>query len=140
MPPPPATWLALLAATTLGVGALDQVSACISGGLSGEDSYRLVVHTYAPESVDAEGRVAPRARPRGSMQRAVSAEELARGVPVNVVQVGVSATDPVVIAWVERGEPTLELDALTARPDPGALIGVSRTRPGERAHVVVKPS
>ena len=136
----PVTWLALLAATTLGAGELDHVSAHISGGLTGDANYRLVVQTYAPESVDADGRVAPRARPLGSMQRAVTADELSRGVPVNVVQVGMNAQAPVVIAWVERGDPILELDALTARPLPEALVGVSQSRTGERAHIVVRRS
>jgi len=135
--PAPVTWLALLAATTLGAGELDHVRAWVSGGLSGEVSYRLVVQTYAPESVDAAGRVAPRARPLGSMQRAVTAEELSRGVSVSVVQVRVTGDPPVVVAWVEPGEPTLELDALTARPAPEALVGVSRSAAGERARIVV---
>lgn len=134
----PVTWLALLAATTLGAGELDQVRAWVSGGLDGGDSYRLVVQTYAPQSVDAQGRLSPRARPLGSMQRAVTAEELSRGVPVSVVQVRAGEAEPVLVAWVERGAPNLELDALTARPLPEALIGHCRAVSGERAHVVVR--
>ncbi|MBK8999472.1 MAG: hypothetical protein IPM35_27440 [Myxococcales bacterium] len=133
----PITWLALLAATTLGAGELDQVRAHVTGGVLGDHNYRLVVQTYAPGSVDDQGRLSPRARPLGSMQRAVTRDELSRGVSVSVVQVRADSAEPVVVAWVERGDPTLELDALTARPLPEALIGVSRAQPGERAHVVL---
>lgn len=132
------SWLALLAATTLGAGEFDQILAHVSGGLTGDQSFRLVVQTYARSAVDAAGRLSPRVRPLGSMQRAVTADELSRGVSVSVVQVRQGADSPVIVAWVEPGEPTLELDALTARPRAEALVGVSSVEAGQRAHVVVR--
>ena len=57
---------------------------------------------------------------------------------VSVVQVRQGADSPVIVAWVEPGEPTLELDALTARPRAEALVGVSSVEAGQRAHVVVR--
>lgn len=120
--------MALLAAMTLGAGQFERLQAHVSAAVTpGTDGYRLVVHSYDPESIDAEGRPARNARPTGSAQRAVTADELARGVLVNVMQVGdAMSKNPVVVAWVEQGHPTLELDALTARPTPGAMVGVSQ--------------
>ncbi len=133
------SWLALLAATTLGAGELDQVWAHVSGGVSGEN-LRLVVQTFASAAIDASGRVSPRARPLGSMQRAVTADELSRGVSVSVVQVRAGGDTAVVMAWVEPGDPNLELDALTARPLAAAHVGLSRAASGEAARVVVRPT
>lgn len=135
--PGPASWLALLAATTLGSASLTEVQVT-AGGVRAQSPMRLVVQTYAPENVDALGRVSPRARPLGSMQRAVSAEELARGVPVSVLQLDGERDAHVVVAWVEPGEPNLELDARTAKPAAEALVGVSHSRAGERAHIVMR--
>lgn len=132
------SWLALVAATTLGA-ELDQVRAHVSGGVSGEN-LRLVVQTYASQAFDASGRVLPRARPLGSMQRAVTADELSRGVSVSIVQVRADSDTAVVMAWVEPGDPNLELDALTARLLASAHVGVSRTESGEAARVVVRPT
>jgi hypothetical protein len=135
--PAPPTWLALLAATTLGAGELDHIRAHVSGGLDGDEPHRLVVQTYSPESVDHRGLPGKGARPLGSMQRAVTAEELSRGLSVSVVQVRPNAAAGLVLAWVEPGAPTLELDALKARPPEGARVGVSALRDGERARVVL---
>ena len=91
-----ASWLALVAATTVGVGSLHRVRAAVSVdarklGHSGV-GYRLVVQSYAPKSFALGERNLPtqRARPLGSTQRAVTREELARGVAVDVL--GVSET------------------------------------------------
>ncbi|MFO0568195.1 MAG: hypothetical protein U0263_21220 [Polyangiaceae bacterium] len=102
--PGPASWLALLAATTLGSASLTEVQVT-AGGVRAQSPMRLVVQTYAPENVDALGRVSPRARPLGSMQRAVSAEELARGVPVSVLQLD-ERDAQVVVAGSNRANPT----------------------------------
>jgi hypothetical protein len=120
--------MALLAAMTVGQGQFERLRAHVSAEVTpSAESYRLVVHSYDPASVDGDGRPARNVRPLGSAQRAVTADELARGVLVNVMQVGESmAKNPVVVAWVEPGHPTLELDALTARPAPGAAVAVSR--------------
>ncbi len=140
------SWLALVAATTLGVGRFDQIRARVSGttnepaGESGK-SYRLVVQSYAPSSLDAQGRPSRNARPIASMQRAVTFEELARGVSVNVMQVADELeADSVVIAWVEPGEPTLEFDARQARPAPGASYAVRAVRDAEVDLVLGQPA
>jgi hypothetical protein len=68
----------------------------------------------------------------GSVQRAVTADELRAGVQVSVVERrpradGGPGEDPVVVAWVEAGEPNLEFDGQTARPGPGSiLVGLAR--------------
>jgi len=125
-----ASWLALVAATTVGVGSLHRVRAAVSvdarklahsGG-----GYRLIVQSYAPKSFGAQDLPAQRARPLGSTQRAVTREELARGVAVDVLGVSEAGEDAsVIVAWVERGKPDLEFDALQARPSEDAYYGVA---------------
>jgi hypothetical protein len=134
MPPAPrftssVTWLALVAATTLGAAEFRQVRAQIHADVAAgaSETYRLVVHSYAVGSVDAAGTPSRNVRPIGSIQRSVTSEELARGVLVSVMQIGQKmAEEPVLVAWVEHGEPTLELDARTARPSRDAVMGVIR--------------
>ena len=67
----------------------------------------------------------------GSIQRSVSADELRQGVHVNLLelrqQAAVASADvqsPMVVAWIEAGEPDLEFDGRTARPSPGSVYGV----------------
>jgi hypothetical protein len=86
-------------------------------GLVDGSTYRLVVQSYGSDGA---------ARPVGSAQRAVTADELRHGVQVNLVEFsGRGATrgaaEPVVVAWIEAGEPNLEFDGLTARPGPDSL-------------------
>jgi hypothetical protein len=131
-----ASWLALVAATTVGVGSLHRVRASVSVDartLAGPDvGYRLVVQSYAAESFGASELPALRARPLASTQRAVTRDELARGVAIDVLGVSGSGGDaPVIVAWVERGKPDLEFDALEARPSDDAVYGVATT--GEQA-------
>ncbi|HEX3772185.1 MAG TPA: hypothetical protein VHV30_15015 [Polyangiaceae bacterium] len=117
------SWLALLAVTTLG-DAADTVRAQVRAqGLPSSGNYRLVVQSY-----DATGHDA---RPVGSMQRSVSADELRNGVNVNLLELRESANlgsaqSPMVMAWIEAGEPDLEFDGRTARPSPGSVYGVAR--------------
>jgi hypothetical protein len=127
-----ASWLALVAATTVGVGSLSRVRAAVSVDarkLSRSDvGYRLIVQSYAPESFGIGARDLPalRARPLASTQRAVTREELARGVAVDVLGVSsMGESSPVIVAWVERGRPNLEFDALEARPNDDAVYGVA---------------
>ncbi|HEX6275699.1 MAG TPA: hypothetical protein VFZ53_21810 [Polyangiaceae bacterium] len=127
-----ASWLALVAATTVGVGSLHRVRAAVTVDarqLGGADvAYRLVVQSYAPESFGSSELPAQRARPLASTQRAVTRDELARGVAVDVLGVSASEGDaPVIVAWVERGKPDLEFDALEARPSHDAVYGVATT-------------
>ncbi len=129
--PPPSrpvatgSWLALLAATTIGAGA-DTLRAEIRADGLRDGAYRLVVQTY-----DAARGALPAtyARPVGSAQRAVTAAELRAGVLVNLVELRAAETSgdkPVVVAWVEAGEPNLEFDGRTARPRPGSVYGTAR--------------
>jgi hypothetical protein len=131
--PPPSrpvatgSWLALLAATTIGAGADTLRAEIKADGLRDDAPYRLIVQTY-----DGARTALPAAyaRPVGSAQRAVTAAELRAGVKVNLVELrkaaGASGDKPVVVAWVEAGEPNLEFDGRTARPRPGSVYGTAR--------------
>jgi hypothetical protein len=127
------SWLALLAATTLGDAADTLRAEVKADGLSAGAVYRLVVQSY-----DGAHRLVPAsdARPVGSLQRAVTADELRNGVHVNLVQLrhsasGAQGQSPVVVAWIEAGEPDLEFDGRTARPRPGSVFGVVRRGVGQ---------
>jgi hypothetical protein len=120
------SWIALLAATTLGDGAGTLEANVRADGLR-DGAYRLVVQSY-----DTAGGAVPDqdARPVGSTQRAVTADELRSGVRVNLLELRGSAQPaqrgPMVVAWIEAGEPDLEFDGRTARPQPGSVYGVAR--------------
>lgn len=121
------SWLALLAAATLGDGAR-MVHAEVRADGVRDGAYRLVVQSY-----DRAGA----ARPVGSVQRAVTADELRNGVHVNLVELRGSqaladAARPVIVAWIEAAGPDLEFDGLTARPQPGSSYGVT-SRPTQQA-------
>lgn len=125
-----ASWMALVAATTVGLGNVEHFRAEISTDSIIENAevyYRLIVHTYAPDAMDGS-LPSERARPLSSVQRAVTADELRRGIHVDLVQIGAAAEHrpSVVVAWVEQGHPDLEFDALTARPERDAIYGVAR--------------
>ncbi len=120
------SWLALLAATTLGDGADTLHAEVRATGLSRGEAYRLVVQSY--DQVES-GRPGPSARPVGSTQRAVTADELRQGVKVNLLELRDSADDvssPLVVAWIEAGAPDLEFDARQARPQRGSIYGSVR--------------
>jgi hypothetical protein len=133
-----ASWIALVAATTLGAVQIASLRAEITAeaGVTVDDAdvgYRLVVQSYAPDGLVADGLPAAGAKALASAQRAITAEELREGIAVDIVQVGdVDGSQPIVLAWVEPGEPNLEFDALRARPKPGAFYGVARSQ-GETA-------
>jgi hypothetical protein len=115
------SWLALLAATTLGDAADTLRAEVRAAGLAGTGNYRLVVQSY-----DAPGRDA---RPVGSIQRSVSADELRHGINVNLLELRhasppAQVQSPLVVAWIEAGEPDLEFDGRNARPTPGSVYGV----------------
>jgi hypothetical protein len=122
------SWIALLAATTLGgSGGAETVQAEVKAeGLEEAGLYRLVVQSY-----DALGEDLSRAKPVGSMQRAVTAEELREGVCVNLLELRTSEAPSkpgTVVAWVEVGSPDLEFDARRARPTGSSLMGQARMR------------
>ncbi len=130
------SWLAILAATTLGVEtSADTVRALVradampttSGEASDDQSFRLIVQSY-----DAEGAKLPgeRSKPVGSVQRAVTAAELRDGVKVNLLelrQIANGAHSPLVVAWIEGGKADLEYDGRMARPQPGSVYGTARS-------------
>lgn len=136
-----ASWMALVAATTIGLGHLDRVRAQVSADTAALDggSYRLVVQSYARESVGAGKVPNAQQKPLASAQRSVTAEELSRGVAVDVLRLG-EELDPsqIIVAWVEKGEANLEFDGAEARPDAAALYGASESRL-DSARVVLKP-
>jgi hypothetical protein len=119
------SWLALVAATTLGDAAGTLHAEVRADGISDRGAFRLVVQSYDASDGTVPGRYA---RPIGSVQRAVTADELRQGVHVDLLELRESAaahTDrPVVVAWIEAGEPNLEFDGRTARPAPGSVYGV----------------
>jgi hypothetical protein len=67
------------------------------------------------------------------MQRAITPDELRRGVKVDLLELRQvaeestpalrSANGALVLAWVEEGKPDLEYDARRARPLPGSFVG-----------------
>ena len=136
-----ASWMALVAATTMGLGQLERLRAEVSADPAalGAGSYRLVVQSYSRESVPGDNLPGSRQRPLASAQRSVTAEELSRGVAIDVLRVGESR-DPsqVIVAWLEQGEANLEFDGAEARPSATALYGVSEPRELGSTRVVLK--
>jgi hypothetical protein len=146
------SWTALLAATTLGVPAASTVRAEVRAAteLSEGRDYRLVVQSYDP--AERAAALNGHGRPIGSVQRAVTADEMKRGVQVDLMELRQTAgtSDDVargnlakalVLAWVEEGKPDLELDARRAKPLPGSLVGtVGREVTQDSVRISVKPS
>src|SRR5688500_3665614 len=86
-----ASWVSLLAVTTLGVAGLQHVRAQVSADprdlvkeQTGAGEYRLIVQSYAPNNV-VDGVPTARARPLASVQRSITTAELAHGIGVDVV-------------------------------------------------------
>lgn len=127
----------------MGLGQVDRVRAQVSAdtaslGTSGR--YRLVVQSYERDSVPSGNMPNARQKPLASAQRSVTAEELSRGVAVDVLRVGESLGDSqVIVAWIEQGEANLEFDGAEARPSAAALYGASDSRDVGAARVVLKP-
>ncbi len=121
------SWMALLAATSLGPNAMaSTVRANVRGRVplpKGED-YRLVVHSYDAKNA---AELSDRSRPVGSMQRAVTAEDLEKGIAIDLVEVRshANATEgaPLVVAWVENGKANLDYDGREARPNEASIVG-----------------
>jgi len=133
--------MALVAATTLGLGPVARHRAEVTADsklLGQAGRYRLIVQSYAAGSVGPDRLPAKSARPLGSTQRSITAEELARGVAVEVVGVGEITGDgrATIVAWIEDGDPDLDFDAARARPPSNAAYGVGEPSEGA-AHVVL---
>lgn len=133
--------MALVAATTLGLQAIQRVRAEVSMGEGqlGSDSvseYRLIVQSYSPANI-VDGVPRAHARPLASAQRSVTAEELSQGVAIDVVEFDGQDTDsPVLVAWLERGTADLDFDGRRARPGRDAFRGVASAK-SEQAHIVL---
>jgi hypothetical protein len=117
------SWVALVAATSLGIGGVQRVRAAVSADPrefgDSRDDYRLIVQSYAPSSLGSGQLPGGRARPLASTQRAITAEQLARGVAVDMLGLekgGIAPEAPVIVAWVERGRADLDFDGFEARP------------------------
>ena len=134
--------MALLAVTSLGAVSVERMRAEVSAqdiAAATSAGYRLIVQSYASNSVAAKQLPGVNHRPLASMQRAVTAEELAQGIAVDVLQIDESSGEqaPVIVAWIEHGAPDLELDALRARPSRGAVYGVGQSTAGS-AQIVLR--
>jgi hypothetical protein len=135
-----------LAAASLGVASYDRVRAQVtsSGFLNDREddaagSWRLIVQTYAPDDVGADGLPSPRARPLASTQRSATGAELERGMQVDVVHLGEASNDgTVLVAWLERGQPDLEYDGRTARPNRAVYTAVAQTDHGSTPRLVLR--
>ncbi len=129
-----ASWVALVAATTVGIGAVHRVRAAVSADprqlADSQHGYRLIVQSYAPSSL-ADGKLpGSRGKPLASTQRAITPAELQKGVAVDVLGIGASDEAPVIVAWVESGRPDLDYDGLEARPAADAFYGVAPAKAG----------
>lgn len=129
------SWISLLAATALGVTGVDQVRTRVSarGQVQNDGELRLIVQSYRRDTLDQHQVPDAYAQPLASTQRAITPEELRDGVDVSFVQLPSDGADvdSVVVAWVEHGSPTLDLDAMGARPSQGAFYGVGARSDGE---------
>jgi hypothetical protein len=129
-----APWLALVAATSLGGMQAETVRMQIKAppeAVSAGRRYRLVVQSY-DESLPTS-RTPGATRPRGSTQRTVTADDLVRGVRIDLLELTARDSPSIgnvstVLAWLEPGNGDLELDARRARPRPGSFYGVSTSR------------
>ena len=74
-----------------------------------------MVQSYVPGVLDDLGVPVGDARPSGSTQRFVTAEELRDGVWVDLVQLE-AAAEAVLIAWIEWDEADLDFDAHPTLP------------------------
>ena len=136
-----ASWMALLAVTTLGAVSVERMRAEVSAqdvAAATSDGYRLIVQSYSRDSVVGDQLPGASQRPLASVQRAVTAEELARGVAVDMHQIDQAKVgERVIVAWIEHGAPDLEFDALRARPSRGAVVGIARAAAGS-AQIVLR--
>jgi hypothetical protein len=128
--------VALVAATTLGIGGVHRMRAAVSADPrdlgDAKDNYRLIVQSYAPSSLGSGQLPGGRARPIASTQREITPAELARGVSIDMLGlagIGAPASEaPVIVAWVERGRADLAFDGFEARPAADAFYGVAATK------------
>ena len=144
-PAPPVSWLSLLAISTLGVSAAHTVPAEIQveDAPVGRGPMRLVVQSFPADAPMTGGHDVPsHVAPISSAQRRVTADELRRGVRIELLDTSgrhKGNGDAQVVAWVERGDADLAYDGRTARPGRRSLVGVARTI-GGRVRILLKKS
>jgi hypothetical protein len=135
-----ASWVALVAATTVGLGSIQRVRAAVSADPSqlaeSREGYRLIVQSYPRASLTRGELPGSGVRPIASTQRAITPQELGRGVAVDVVGIGAENDAPLIVAWVESGRADLDYDALEARPPQDAYYGVAATTESAEARAV----
>jgi hypothetical protein len=136
-----ASWMALLAVTSLGAVSVERMRAEVSAqnvAAATSAGYRLIVQSYSRDSVGADQLPGASHRPLASVQRSVTAEELARGVAVDVLQIDqIGSGEQLIVAWIEHGAPDLEFDALRARPSRSAVVGIAQASEGS-AQIVLR--
>ena len=136
-----ASWLALVAATSLGIAHAETLRTEVKlsrPALTSGGRYRLIVQSY--DRLDRVSSIPSFVRPRASAQRAVTADDLARGIRIDLIELmekEVRAGQGVVVAWVEPGEADLEFDARRARPTPGSLFGVAESNGDRQSSVEI---
>src|SRR6185503_5673260 len=83
------SWLALVAATSLGIAHAETVRAEVKftgDALAGGGRYRLIVQSY--DKLDRASFIPSSVRPRASAQRSVTADDLARGIRIDLIELG----------------------------------------------------
>ncbi len=123
-----ASWLALVALTSLGSQAstLCAEIRLDDGKRRGADlsPHRLIVQVF-PDGTDP---MTAAARPRSSVQRAVTLPQLRRGVAVQLIDLDDSAPTPdqlMVVAWVEPGQPD-DIDPIDTKPPKNMPAGTAK--------------
>jgi hypothetical protein len=136
------SWMALVAATTVGIGSVQRVRAAVSADPSklavSERGYRIIVQSYSRSSLSGGQLPREREKPLASTQRAITKEELARGVAVDMLGLAEDKEAPVIVAWVESGRPDLDFDALEARPGADAFYGVAAGTAGPESRTLAR--
>lgn len=125
--PGDASWTALLADTSSGLGSLARWRVNVQQKPQGDlEQVRLIVQAYRRTDV-VEGQPARFARPLASTLRSVPTEELSLGVTVELMHFADTQEDSVVLAWTEPGEADLDFDGLETRP--GENCRFAETKP-----------
>lgn len=110
------SWTSLVA-TTYGLDAFGRLRVVVRARSAGLERGRLVVQTFS--------KTGAYARPLAAAQRAVTREELARGVEISLHPQAAlpGASEFHVLAWMEAGDPDLEYDGLRAVPKAPVSLG-----------------
>ncbi len=124
------SWTSLVA-TTLGLDIFGRLRIVVRAQSVGLEQGRLVVQAFA--------KADNHARPLAAAQRAVSREDLMRGVEITLhPEHSNSEMSHHVLAWIEPGEPDLEYDGLRAVPRSPVSWGRVRAL-RNRAEVELRP-